>query len=417
MKTLRAFKYRMYPTVEIKQQLAQFFGAKRWTFNHFLAENKTRFLEKQKHQTKFDINNQITQLKKQPNTAWLRGIDDWCLKHASEDLANAYSNFFNSIKKRTGSKAKAPVFKSKYSRQSYRTRGVKVDFAGNRVKLPKLGWVKAIVHREFSGVIKSATVSLDSSGQYYISCLVEVEVEIQPSKGREIGIDLGIKDLVICSNSVKFKQLELTKATLALKLEQRKLARKTKGSNNYKKQRLLVASRYQTITNMRMWYLHNISRWLVNNHDSIYAEDLNIKGMLKNRKLSRSISDASWGKLIRLIQYKSVDAGVLFYQIDRFYPSSKTCSSCGTRNNNMTLKDREWDCSCGVHHDRDVNAAVNIKRAGQTDCYNQYISDETAEMGEIPMSLQKYTNKTERSADGVAVGAGSKKAIVASATW
>lgn len=412
---LRAFKFRLYPNREQEQKLAQFFGAKRWVFNHFLFENKQRHDRQEKHLSNFDINKEITNLKRQPETVWLKGIDDWCLKNASEDLSIAYSNFFKSISgKRKGPKIDFPRFKSKSNKQSYRTRNIRVDFENNVVVLPKIKNVKCEFHRQFDGKIKSATISKNPSGKYFISILVEQEQELLDSTGKEIGIDLGLKDLIILSNGIKFAhpEAQLVKSKLALKRQQKKLSRMTRGSKSFEKQRIKVARCFEKITNIKNWYYHNLSTFLVKNYDSIFMEDLNVSGMLKNRKLSRKIHETGWSILVDMIKYKSSSSGRLFHQINRFSPSSKTCSCCGHKLESLDLKVRDWICPvCESHHNRDLNAAINIKNFGQMDCYNKIIhSVETIELGIIPKSLQKFTTKIERSFMSLNVCEGSRKA-------
>lgn len=398
----KAYKFRIYPTEEQANKLAQFFGAKRWIFNHYLSENKKRFKDKEKHLNHYDINKEITILKKQAETEWLSTIDDWCLKHAAEDLHAAYQNFFNSITgKRKGPKIDPPNFKSRSNRQSYRTRGVSLK--NGKLKLPKFKQLfKIVLDREFDTTkIKSATISKTPSGKYFVSILVEEESKLLPITKQEIGIDLGLKDLCILSNGIKFQHPEamLAKAKLALKKQQKKLSRKTKGSANYKKQRIKVAKCYEKVTNIRNWYYHNISTYLVKNFDAIYMENLNVKGMLQNRKLSRKIHETAWSTFVSMINYKSSNVGRTFHQIGRFVPSSKTCHCCGHKLEKLDLGTREWTChSCDTTHDRDLNAAINIKQFGQLDCYDQVLlSADTTEMGAIPMSLMKFTNKIERS--------------------
>jgi putative transposase len=411
----------LYPNKAEEALLTQFFGAKRWIFNHYLHENKQRFANKEKHLNNYDINVQITQLKKQPETAWLREIDDWCLKHAAEDLHTAYQNFLNSITgKRKGPKLQAPRFKSKSNYQSYRTRDVKVDFENSTVKLPKIKNVKIALDRKFEGTIKSATVSKTPSGKFFVSILVEEDVSVLPSTEQEVGIDLGLKDLCVLSTGLKFQHPEamLAKAKLALKKQQRILARKTKGSKNREAQRIKVAKCYEKIANIRNWYYHNISSYLIQNFDTIYMENLNASGMLKNRKLSRKIHETAWSTLVSMISCKSASAGRTFHQIDPFVPSSKTCSCCGHKLEKLDLGTREWHCpGCGTEHDRDLNAAINIKNFGQLDCYDQLIpSGEMPEVGVIPTSLQKHVAKIERSSSIFGVDMGSRKTALSLAT-
>lgn len=400
MQQLKAFKFRIYPTEQQQSQLAQFFGAKRWVYNHYLAEQKRRFEAKEKHLSKFDINKLITQKKQEPDTAWLRDVDDWCLKNASEDLSNAYDAFFRSIKgKRRGKKMELPRYKKRSSRQSYRTRSVKITEEG--LKLPKIrSHININSHRPLVGTIKSATISKTPSGKYFVSLLCGTDVPLMSVSGREVGIDLGLKHLATLSNGVRFDHPEqqLAKTKQLLKQQQKKLSRKIVGSRNYELTRIQVARKYEQITNIRNNYYHNISMYLVSNYDAIYVEDLNVSGMLKNRKLSRKIQESAWSTLSSLIEYKCGWYGKTYYRINRWTPSSKTCSSCEDKLDVLDLGTREWTCSaCGAIHDRDVNAAQNIRNAGQKDLYDKTISDATADMGVIPRALQKMTSKIERS--------------------
>lgn len=405
MLQLRAYKYRIYPDAQQCAVLAQFFGAKRWIYNHFLAENKSRFERKEKHLSNFDCNTEITKLKQQTETSWLKGIDDWCLKHASEDLATGFKNFFDSVKgTRKGPKVSVPRYKSKYDNsQSYRTRGFKIDFETGTIKLPKIPNVKCIFDRKFTGTVKTATVSKTASGKYFVSILVEEPIQLKPSTGLEVGCDLGLKELLILSNGVKFAHPEnmLAKAKRALKQAQRKHARTKKGSKNREKARIRVAKCYERITNQRNAYYHQISYYLVNNFDAIYMENLNVKGMLKHPTLARKIHESAWTTLVAMINYKAGVYGKTFHKIDRFVASSKTCSSCGHKLTNLDLGTREWTCpECETHHDRDLNAAQNILNQGQLDCYDRIIpSVESIEEGLIiPKTLVKFASKIERSA-------------------
>ena len=401
---LRSYKYRIYPDAQQCASLAQFFGAKRWIYNHFLSEQKRRFENKEKHLSAFDCNNEITKLKQRPETDWLKEIDDWCLKTSAEDLATGYKNFFDSIKgKRKGPKVDAPKYKSKYdNKQSYRTRGVKIDFASGQINLSKIKHIKTAVDRQFTGTIKYATVSKTPSGKYFVSILVEEAIQLKPSTGLEVGCDLGLKDLLILSNGVKFAHPEnmLAKAKRALKRQQRKHARTKKGSKNREKARIRVARCYERITNQRNAYYHQISCYLINNFDAIYMENLGVKGMLKHPTLARKIHESAWSTLAAMIAYKAGFYGKTFHKIDRFVPSSKTCSSCGHKLVKLDLGTREWTCpDCGTHHDRDLNAAINIKNFGQIDLYDHTITS-VASIEEgliIPKTLVKFASKIERS--------------------
>lgn len=400
---LRSYKYRLYPTIAQESLLNQYVGAKRWFYNYLLAEQKRRFANKEKMLSAFDCNNLLPELKKQENTSWLKIVDSILLQNAAEDLSIAYKNFFDSIKgKRKGPKVELPEYKRKGGRESYRTRGVTADFQTNTVVLPKIKSVKCILHREFTGTIKSATISKNPDGKWYISILVENAQQLKPMTNKEVGIDLGLKDLAILSTGVKFDhpQQMLAKAKQALKRAQRILSRKTKGSKNYEKQRLIVAKCYSKITRMRNEYYHMLSKYLIDNFDAIYLEDLNVSGMLKNRKLSRKIAESAWSTLKTMIKYKSGYAGKTVYAISRWFPSSKTCSSCGHKLTKLDLDTREWTCpSCGTDHDRDLNAAMNILHQGQKDLYDAIIPFRATmeEELKIPTALMKHSSKIERS--------------------
>ena len=396
----KSYKFRIYPTKEQEQSFAQFFGAKRWIYNHYLATNKDKFSKKEKHLSNFDINLDITNLKKLPDTNWLKSIDDWCLKHSAEDLAVAYNNFFKTITGKSKQKSKIPRFKSKSNKQSYRTRNIKLNEEENLISVPKIKNIKIKLHRKLNGTIKSATVSKNPDGNYYISILTEENQVILPSTGKEVGIDLGITDLCILSNGIKFIRTSnlLKKTNLALKHAQKKLSNKAKGSINYEKQRIKVSKLYSKLTRIKEHYYHEISNYLVKNFDAIYMEDLGISNMLKNHKLSRVIHEVSWYKLISMIQYKSSWYGRTFHRINRFEPTSKKCSSCNYKLDKLALSIRSWTCpECGVEHDRDINASINILNIGQTDVYDCIIPQETSGMGAIPASLQKYCTKNESS--------------------
>jgi putative transposase len=283
------------------------------------------------------------------------------------------------------------------------------------IKLPKMNVpIQIVVHQEFTGRPVSFTVSRTPSMEYYVSILVEEEVVLKPATHREVGIDLGLTDLIITSDGIKFQRVsrQLEKTNQLLKKAQKKLAKKEKGSKSYERARIRVARLYARITRIRNDYYHNISAWLVLNYDAIYVENLNVNGMLKNHRMARAIQEAAWSTLVSMISYKSIWYGKTFHQIDRWYPSSKTCSCCGHKVDKLPLDIREWTCpNCGSYHDRDINAAINIKNQGQLDCYEQLLdqfwSDGIADRGSwIPVRLGKYASKTERSKTPVLVGIG-----------
>jgi putative transposase len=416
MKQLLAFKYRIYPTKDQEILLSKTFGCKRAIFNHYLEVQQTRYKNKEPRLSNFDINKDITKLKDEKE--WLREVDSVALQSSAEDLTKAYDNFFKSVTgKRKGPKISPPKFKNKNSRQSYRTRNVRINEDGS-LQIPKLKSVKAAIHREIpeGSVIKTTTISRNPDGRYYASILVETEVALQPMTHREVGCDLGLKDLLITSRGIKFKRPDelpnIARTKQLLKAKQKQFARTEKSSKNHESLRLQVARLYSKVTRQRNEYYHLVSRYLVDNYDSIYVEDLSSKNMLQNRKLSRAIHEVAWSTLSGMIQYKSSWAGKTYHRIDRWYPSSKTCSSCGHKLETLDLGTREWTCpDCGTHHDRDLNAAMNILQVGQADCYGEAIkSHAIGDLGEIPSALQKMIIKIERSNVDTLVGHGSGQA-------
>lgn len=416
MKQLLAYKYRIYPTEDQQVLLSKTFGCTRVIFNHYLNEQQEKYKDKEKHLSNYDINKDITKLK--DTKEWLREVDSIALQMAAEDLSVAYENFFKSVTgKRKGPKISAPKFKNKNSRQSYRTRGVRINENGS-LQIPKLKEVKAVIHRAIpeNSIIKSTTISKNADGRYYASILVETELQLHPMTNKEVGCDVGLKDLLITSDGLKFKRPTdlpyIAKTKQLLKVKQKQFARTEKSSKNHEKLRLQVARLYSKLTRQRNEYYHLVSRFLIDNYDSIYVEDLSSKNMLQNRKLSRAIHEAAWSTLTRMIAYKSSWAGRTYQRISRWYPSSKTCSSCDYKLEKLDLGTREWTCpNCGSFHDRDINAAKNILRVGQIDCYGEATkSQATGDLGEIPTALQKMTSKIERSDICLSVGHGSGQA-------
>lgn len=358
-KILKAYKFEIRPDKEQKILLSKHFGCTRFIYNYFLNHRKQQYISLGKSDSYYGQNKLLTDLKRQEGFEWLNEVNSQSLQEALRNLEKAYTNFFSK-------RAEFPKFKSKKKNKNSFTAHQNVKLLGDRIKIPKFKKpIKIIMHREVKGEVKSATFSLTSTGRYYVSILVEQEHNVQKHTGKTCGIDLGLKDLVITSDSQRYKNPKHTKKyEIELAKAQRRLARKKKGSKGRERQRLVVAKIHEKIRNVRQDNLHKISRELVNNYDVICVEDLNIKGMVKNKKLAKHISDASWGEFVRMLEYKCEWDNKQLIRIGRFFPSSKTCSECGWINQNLTLSDRNWQCANGHVLDRDVNAANNIMKEG-----------------------------------------------------
>ena len=360
---LKAFKYRIYPTEAQKEFIHKHFGCARWIYNYALNKKINAYKEEKKTLSHYEIKKELPALKADANTAWLKEVDSHTLVSSLMNLDSAYKNFF---KGRTG----FPKFKSKHDgHQSYQSfQSVKVNFDSQELTLPKFdSRIKIIIHRKFEGKIKTTTISKTPTGKYFASILAETN-EIIPDKvpiieSQKVGIDLGLKTFAVISDGTKIENPKHLKSALRrLKLRQRALSRKQKGSNSRAKAKLQVALTHEKVANKRNDFLHKASAMIVNKYDTIGLEDLNVNGMVKNSKLSQAISDASWGKFVELVKYKAEWSGKNVGQNDRFAPSSKLCT-CGVKNKDLKLSDRVWTCeSCGVTHDRDLLAANNIKK-------------------------------------------------------
>lgn len=310
----------------------------------------------------FDLIKQMKELKE--DMLFLSEVPSQALQMSLRNLDNAFTNFF-----RHG--AAFPRFKSRHHRQSFQLpQGVKVGFEKEKIFLPKCKWIDVALHRAFTGKIKTTTVSRTTTGKYFVSILVDLP--IQPAKPKPVntsmavGLDLGIKSFLVTSEGEKFEnQKFLSRNLKRLRIEQRSLARKQKGSANREKQKQVVAKLHEKITNQRTDYLQKLSTRLVSKYDTVCMEDLHVKGLMRNSRLAKSIGEQGWGSFKRMMEYKCETYGKHFIQIGRFEPSSKMCSVCGSTNHQLTLKDRSWQCaSCSTIHDRDINAAINIKDFG-----------------------------------------------------
>lgn len=366
---LKSYKYRIYPNNWQIEQIQKTFGCCRFVYNQLLNYKLSEIDNGNNKVSKIDCNNYCNQFLKK-EFVWLKEVDKFALTNAIYNMDNAFIKYYKERHIRY------PKYKTKRSNNnSYTTNctynkscnTIEVSFENNKIKLPKLKWVKAKIHRDFNGKIKSATISQVPSGKYYVSVLVETEHIPMESTGSMVGIDLGIKDLLITSDGEKFDNIHTTKKYEdKLAKEQRRLSHKIKGSKNYERQRIKVVKIYEKIHNTRIDNLHKISHKLISENQVIVSEDLAVNNMIKNHHLAKSIQDCSWSELTRQITYKSEWNNRQYIKIDRFTKSSQPCNVCGYINTKVKkLSIRKWTCpKCGTIHDRDINAAINILNEG-----------------------------------------------------
>ena len=358
------YRYRFYPTNPQKRSLAQLFGCVRVVFNDALALCK----KSQKLPKITQLSNQvITQAKKTKERVWLGEVSSVALQQSIRDLGVAYQNFFGSVKgKRKGKKVKPPRFKKRRNQQSARLTRNAFTIKNDSVYLAKIGTVKPIWSRELPSIPSSVTIIKDSANRYFLSFVVEIEKQSAKITHKTIGIDLGIKTFATLDTGEKIDAPKPLKKNLKrLRKLQRILSRKKKGSKRYELSRLKVAKLHAKIKDSRSDFLHKLSTDIIRENQTIVLEDLNVSGMVKNRKLSRAISDLGWREFRTFLEAKAEKYGRGFRVIYRWEPTSQVCSCCGFRGGKLDLNIREWQClNCETILDRDINAAINIKVAG-----------------------------------------------------
>jgi putative transposase len=355
---LNATKVRLYPTVEQEHLLACQFGCARWAWNWALESTQKRYKETGKGMTFFQMIPLFPPLKKEHE--WLHDAYSQVLQASLRNLSASFQNFFEK-------RARYPRFKSKHGKQSIQyPQNVKI--VGSKIHFPKVGDIESVIHREIVGRIKTVTVSKNPCGHYYASILTDDDILDMPisTDGKAIGVDVGLTHLAITSDGSKFDNPHfIAKSEKNLKRKQQSLSRKKKGSKSRNKARLLVARVHERIKNQRRDYLHKVSRRVVDENQVIITEDLNVKGITANHNLAKAVSDVGWGTLTAFLKYKAERDGKAFIKVSRWFPSSKVCSKCGYQIGKMPLDVRSWTCpSCNTHHDRDINAARNIRDEG-----------------------------------------------------
>lgn len=358
---LKGIKVRLYPNKLQQEMLDKHFGCCRFVYNAALNYKTYIYNNYKLHKSKIDIINELPNLKEE--YPFLKEIKAECLQNTITNLDYAFNNFYKSGKG-------FPKFKSKkYSNQtftqnqSFIVKDNKITFYSNALKFKCSDRDRSLV---LNNIIKKITYSKNKAGQYFASVLMDVEISKLPLLTKEIGIDLGITNFLVTSDKKFIENPKcLNKSLKRIKTLNQKHALKKKGSNNKEKSRLKLAKAYNKVSNQRNHFLHNLSSKLINENQVIYTEDLNITSMLKNKELARHISDCSWGSFILMLEYKSLWYGREVKRIDRFYPSSKTCSNCKTIKKDLTLSDRIYKCNhCSLEIDRDYNASLNILTIG-----------------------------------------------------
>lgn len=385
---IRGYKFPILPTEEQKTFFAKSFGCSRFVFNYFLNARKEYYLKNGKGLGYNHTAKLLVELKEDKNTEWLNEVNSQSLQQSLRKLDVSYQRFFKKI-------SKFPSFKSKYDKQSFNI-PQHFTFENGRLTIPKLKAIKVNQHRPFGEnyEICFLTISKTKSNKYFVSFIVEEDFTSKVKKtNKSVGIDLGLIDLMTFSDGKKVSNPRIAKKyRKKLEYQHRQHSKKTKKGKNRERARVELAKTYEKITNVKLDYAHKLTADIVKNHDIIVMEDLSITNMMKDHKKARSIQEVSWYEIVRQLKYKSEWNDRKFIQVDRWFPSSKTCNDCGYINQSLREGDREWNCPiCNIHHDRDYNASLNILKQGLSGLGIK--SDVNQKRGE---ALRMVSSKTER---------------------
>ena len=379
----KAFKYRIYPTESQKELIAKHIGSSRFVYNLALETKNAAYIGNKHNYSAFDLVKQLPELKKE--LPWLKEVNSQSLQQSIQNMDIAFKKFFKG--------AGFPKFKKKSNKGSFSI-PQNVIVENGLLIIPKFKeGIKIKLHRPTQGTIKSATISVTPTGKYFVSILCDTKTDaptkVPIKENTTIGVDLGIKDFAITSEGEVFENPKyLRKAQSKLKYVQRKYS-KNKGKRTKKK----LVKLHEKVVNKRKDFLHKVSTQLIRENQTICLETLAVKNMVKNHNLAQAISDVSWSTFVSMLEYKADWYGKNILRIGQFAPSSKTCSNCGTVNKELTLKDREWTCNgCGTHHDRDVNAAVNIKNFALR---NNVSGTDTQTRNELPTLVGVLTSEAQ----------------------
>ena len=384
----RGYKFQILPTEEQKTFFAKSFGCSRFVFNYFLNARKEYYLKNGKGIGYNDAAKLLVKLKEVKDTEWLNEVNSQSLQQSLRQLDVSYQRFFKKI-------SKFPTFKSKYDKQSFMV-PQHFSFENGLLTIPKLKAIKVNQHRPFGEnyEICFLTISKTKTNKYFVSFIVDEDFTPRFKKiNKSVGIDLGLIDLMTFSDGKKISNPRIAKKyRKKLVYQQRQHSKKTKKGHNRERARVRLSKTYEKITNVKLDYAHKLTNDIVKNQDTIVMETLSIVSMMKDHRKARPIQEVSWYEIVRQLKYKSEWNDRKFIQVDRWFPSSKTCNDCGYINQSLKEGDREWNCPiCNIHHDRDYNASLNILKQGL--CGLGTKSHDKQKRGE---ALRIVSGKTER---------------------